>query len=105
MGEQEDKKRKTGTLEERFSDEVGRKAERKLRARRERNRTAWFWLGMFGLVGWSVAVPTLIGIAMGIWIDNTWPDGISWTLNLLIIGIIVGCINAWYWVQRESHRD
>lgn len=105
MGEQEDKKRKTGTPEERFSDEVGRKAKRKLKARREKNRTAWFWLGMFGLVGWSVAVPTLIGVAIGIWIDATWPDGISWTLNLLIIGVIVGCINAWYWVKRESRRD
>lgn len=105
MGEREDKKRKTGTSQERFSDEVGRKAERKLKSRKEKNRTAWFWLGMFGLVGWSVAVPTLIGVAIGIWIDTTWPDGISWTLNLLIIGVIVGCINAWYWVKRERWRD
>lgn len=105
MGEQEGKKRKIGTPEEHFSEEVGRKAERKLKARWEQNRTGWFWLGMFGLVGWSVAVPTLIGVALGIWIDTHWPDGISWTLNLLIIGVVMGCINAWYWVKRESRHD
>jgi ATP synthase protein I len=24
---------------------------------------------------------------------------------LLFIGVIVGCLNAWYWVKRESRRD
>lgn len=87
---------------EHYGREVGRKADRKLRARRERERTAWFWLGMFGLVGWSVAIPTLIGVALGMWIDSTWPSDISWTLNMLIIGVIAGCLNAWYWVSQES---
>jgi ATP synthase protein I len=62
-------------------------------------------LGMFGLVGWAVAIPTLIGIAVGIWIDKRWPSPYSWTLMLLVIGVVVGCLNAWYWVRRESRRD
>ena len=37
---------------------VGRKAERRDRARREGRHTVWFGFGMFGLVGWAVAVPT-----------------------------------------------
>jgi ATP synthase protein I len=60
---------------------------------------------MFGLVGWSVAIPTLIGIVLGIWIDSAWPSQYSWTLMGLIMGVIVGCLNAWYWVKRESRRD
>ena len=96
---------KTGTPEEHFSEQVGRKAERKLKARQEKNRAVWFWVGMFGLVGWSVSVPTLIGVAIGIWIDKNWPGEVSWTLNLLIIGVVVGCINAWYWVKQESRLD
>jgi ATP synthase protein I len=102
-----DRTAKTPKKEETFKREVDVKETRKLRARREReeNRRVWFGLGMFGLVGWSVAIPTLIGIALGVWIDVTWPSRVSWTLMLMFIGVILGCINAWYWVQRESGRD
>lgn len=93
--------------EEVLEREVDVKETRKIRARREReeNRRVWFGLGMFGLVGWSVAIPTLMGIALGIYIDMTWPSRFSWTIMLLFIGVILGCLNAWYWVQRESRRD
>lgn len=84
---------------------VSEKENRKLKARRERDRSVWFGLGMFGMVGWSVALPTLIGIALGIWIDTTWAGPYSWTLMLLFIGVMIGCLNAWYWVKRESKRD
>jgi ATP synthase protein I len=88
-----------------FEKQIGRKAERKLRARKEKHRTAWFGLGMFGLVGWSVVVPALLGIALGIWLDRRWPGQVSWTLTLLIIGVALGCVNAWYWVKQESRRE
>jgi ATP synthase protein I len=84
---------------------VAKKENRKLKARRERDRSVWFGLGMFGMVGWSVAIPTLIGIALGIWIDTTWQGPYSWTLMLLFVGVVIGCLNAWYWVKRESRRD
>ncbi|ERT09597.1 F0F1-ATPase subunit family protein [Lyngbya aestuarii BL J] len=60
---------------------------------------------MFGLVGWAIAIPTLIGIFIGVWIDTNWPSPYSWTLMLLFLGVILGCFNAWYWVQRESQQD
>ena len=56
---------------------------------------------MFGVVGWSVAAPTLIGIALGYWLDRMWPRHFSWTLALLLAGVTIGCINAWYWVSHE----
>ena len=84
---------------------VGTKENRKIRAQKEEDRGVWFGLGMFGLVGWAVAIPALIGIAVGIWIDKRWPSPYSWTLMLLVIGVVVGCLNAWYWVRRESRRD
>ena len=88
-----------------FIETIGAKENRKLKARRQEERNIWFSLGMFGLVGWSVAIPTLIGIFTGIWIDKTWPGPYSWTLMLLVIGIIVGCLNAWFWVKRESRHE
>ncbi|MCD6560639.1 MAG: AtpZ/AtpI family protein [Deltaproteobacteria bacterium] len=60
---------------------------------------------MFGLVGRSVSIPVLIGIAIGVWIDTKWPSPYSWTLMFLIIGVILGCLNAWLRVKRESRED
>ncbi|RXA16596.1 F0F1 ATP synthase subunit [Methanosarcina sp. MSH10X1] len=90
--------------EPRLARQVGEKAERKLRAQRQVNRTVWLGLGMMGLVGWSVAVPTLLGVLIGLWLDEHYPVSYSWTLTMLIIGLFIGCLNAWYWVTRE-HRE
>jgi ATP synthase protein I len=60
---------------------------------------------MFGLVGWSVAVPALIGVAVGLWIDARWPSRFSWTLMLLVLGMALGCLNAWNWISRESQEE
>ena len=71
-----------------FSQEVGAKAARKLKARRNSTPGVWFGLGMMGLIGWSVVVPTLLGAALGIWLDKHHPGGHSWTLMLLVIGLV-----------------
>lgn len=84
-----------------FKEKIGNKEKRKIKALQDDSKSVWFGLGMFGLVGWSIAVPTLIGIFVGIWIDARWPNKISWTLTLLFIGVLVGCLNAWYWVSKE----
>lgn len=91
--------------EKKLSEEIRAKETRKIKARREKDRGLWFGLGMFGLVGWSVAVPTLLGTVAGIWLDKTLQDPYSWTLMGLVAGVIIGCINAWYWVKKESGRD
>jgi ATP synthase protein I len=85
-----------------LGQEVGTKAARKLRARRHVTRTVWFGLGMMGLIGWSVVIPTLLGAALGIWLDKRYPGSHSWTLMLLVIGLIIGCVNAWHWVAKED---
>jgi ATP synthase protein I len=86
-----------------LSDEIGLREKRKLRARKDETKEVWFGLGMFGMVGWSVAIPTVLGIFLGVWIDLTWPSRYSWTLMLLVIGLILGCANAWFWVNRERN--
>jgi ATP synthase protein I len=86
------------------ADDIGREAERRIRARRERRLGVWFGLGMFGLVGWSVAVPILAGVAIGWWLDRALPQRFSWTLALLLAGAVLGAMNAWFWITREG-RD
>lgn len=85
-----------------FSREVRTKADRKLNARRNPTPGVWSGLGMMGLIGWSVVVPTLLGTAIGIWVDSRHLGSHSWTLMLLVAGLVVGCLNAWQWVAKEE---
>jgi len=85
-----------------FSREVGAKAARKLKAQRHSAAGVWSGLGMMGLIGWSVVVPTLLGAALGGWLDKYYSGRHSWTLALLIAGLAMGCLNAWQWVAKED---
>ncbi|MBW8831967.1 MAG: AtpZ/AtpI family protein [Burkholderiales bacterium] len=81
---------------------VGAKVQRKLDSRRRGAPGVWFGLGTMGLVGWSVVVPTLLGAALGIWLDAHHAGRHSWTLALLMAGLVLGCFNAWHWVAKEE---
>ena len=83
-------------------DQVGAKAARKLRARRDGAPGVWSGLGMMGLIGWSVVVPTVAGAALGIWLDAKHPGAHPWTLALLMAGLVLGCLNAWRWVAGQD---
>ena len=100
----EETKENHPTGENEFSQQVGEMAARKLKSQRHVTQTVWSGLGMMGLVGWSVAMPTLLGAALGVWIDKHYPGGHSWTLALLAIGLSLGCFNAWHWVSKENRE-
>jgi ATP synthase protein I len=84
-----------------FEKAIKEKQHRKMKAQREGEKSIWFGLGMMGLVGWSVAIPTLLGVAIGLWLDRVTEGTYSWTLIGLGGGLIVGCLNAWFWVTKE----
>jgi len=86
----------------RLAAEVGASARRKLKARRLGPPVVWSGLGMMGAVGWSIAVPTLLGTALGLWLDKHEPFAHSWTLALLVAGLVLGCFSAWHWVSGEQ---
>ena len=89
-----------------LAGQIGAKAARKLKARKS-TTGVWFGLGMMGLIGWSVVVPTLLGAGLGVWLDKHHPGTHPWTLALMVVGLTVGCLNAWYWVaqQDKAMRD
>jgi len=85
-----------------MATQVDARARRKIAARRRGVPGVWFGLGTMGLIGWSVVVPTLLGAALGIWLDARYPGAHSWTLALLVAGLVLGCFNAWRWVAKED---
>ncbi len=86
----------------RFSRQVAEKEKRKLKALRDNRRSVWFGLGMFGMIGWSVAVPTLLGAMLGIWLDKNHPQSFSWTLTFIVMGIVGGGVVAANWISKEE---
>jgi len=87
--------------QEEFQLRLHRQLKRRRKAERDKKRP-FSGLSVLGVVGWSVAVPTLIGIAIGVWIDANWPSQYSWTLMFLFAGVALGCLNAWIWIDMTN---
>jgi len=92
------------TNESIFSRRVAETEIRKLNALGQKKENPLLGIGMFGMVGWTVAVPALLGIALGIWLDKTYQQSFSWTLTCLVLGLVAGCVVAWNWVIKENKR-
>lgn len=80
---------------------IEKKEERRIRSLKKKRNAIWFGIGAIGAFGWQVVLPILLGIFIGLWIDNTWHGKLSWTLVLLITGIIIGCFNSWRWIMNQ----
>jgi ATP synthase protein I len=86
---------------ENFSNTIGDKEQLRLKGQGDKH-SAWRGFGLFGMIGWSVVVPTLLGVALGLWLDKKYPQHFSWTLSGLITGLTGGCVIAWGWISKEN---
>lgn len=86
---------------DKFIVQVNSKAKLKIKARGKKSTSLWFGLGFMGLIGWSIAIPTLLGTLLGMWLDKHHQNEHSWTLALLIAGLMIGCFTAWNWLSLE----
>lgn len=86
---------------DRRSDEIGRAAERKKAARDDPGPSPLRGIGTFGMIGWSIAVPTVAGAFLGLWLDRVREDEFSWTIALILGGVAIGALIAWAWIDRE----
>ena len=93
-----------GAPGESLSRQVGAQETRKLQSRRPGAMNVWSGFGMFGLIGWSVAGPTLLGALLGMWMDKHRAGSHSWTLALLVAGLCLGSMSAWHWVAKEYRQ-
>ena len=60
-------------------------------------------LGIIGVFAGHIIVPLLLGVWLGGFLDEHYPHKtISWRLNMIFVGLIIGYIDAWFWVRREG---
>jgi len=57
-------------------------------------------LGQIGILGWTIIVPTLIGVVIGRWLDRMSDGGIFFTAPLIMLGAAFGLWSAWKWMNR-----
>ncbi|MBT2775180.1 AtpZ/AtpI family protein [Halomonas sp. ISL-60] len=86
-------------------DDIGRRAQRLKKTRENAGVSPLRGLGVFGMIGWSVAVPTAGGAFLGLWLDRTIPQNFPWVLALILGGVTLGSFIAWAWIGRESAEE
>jgi ATP synthase protein I len=87
-----------------FGKQVSMKEARKLKAINGNKQSVWKGLGVFGMIGWSIVVPGILGAILGKWLDEKYHQAFSWTLTLLLSGLVMGCIVAWTWIDKEDKK-
>lgn len=87
---------------DRSAEDIRRSAERMKRARSEPGFSPLRGLGAFGIIGWSIAVPTVGGAFLGLWLNKVVPQTFSWPIALILGGVVVGGIIAWSWIDKEG---
>ncbi len=87
------------------ADDIGRRAERMKAARDNPGPSPLRGVGTFGMIGWSIAVPTVGGAFLGLWLDRIAPQNFSWTIALILGGVALGSLIAWAWVDKEGDGE
>lgn len=84
-----------------IDEAVRRKRERRERELREGRRSIGQDLAVIGVIGWTIVIPTLLGIYWGRALDRRLGTGVFWTLGLLVAGVTLGCVLAWQRLNRS----
>lgn len=86
---------------DRLDEAIRTARERRERWESEGERSVGRNLAMIGALGWTIVIPTLLGILAGRWLDRVFGTGIFWTFGLLVAGLGFGCTFAWKRMHLE----
>lgn len=86
--------------EQKLAEQVEKEAGRLERAEKERP-TVLAQTAYVGILGLLFVLPVIGGAYLGRWIDGFF-EGYSmrWTLSLIFLGIVLGAVNVYYFVQE-----
>lgn len=86
-------------------EQMQRRAQSLERLRRQPRYSPLLGLGAFGVIGWSIALPTVAGAFLGVWLNTVAPQAFSWTLALMLAGLVFGIVLAASWVARQQIQN
>lgn len=90
--------------EDKSAAAIRRRAERMQKTRKEPKYSALSGLGVFGVIGWSIAIPTVAGAFLGVWLNRVAPQSFSWTIALILGGVVVGALVSWSWIDKTRDK-
>ncbi len=87
------------------TETIARQAER-MQARRDNpGPSPLRGFGVFGVIGWSIVVPTVGGAFLGLWLDRIAPQDFSWTIAFILGGVVLGGLIAWAWISKQEDEE
>ncbi len=97
-------KQKEIKTEKALADRLAKRASRRLVNKTdEKAFKPAMGLAFLGALGWNIPIPTVLGVMLGRWLDAHYKvASISWTLNCLLMGFVIGLFGAWQWLKREG---
>ncbi|EIE48997.1 ATP synthase [Salipiger aestuarii] len=86
---------------ERIADAARRTRERDDAGRRDPEPSLARRFGQIGVLGWVIVVPTILGAAVGNWLDLRLGTGIMLAAALTMIGAGLGLWLAMRWMRKQ----
>ncbi len=92
------------TDKDKASEAIRRRTQRMQKTRDEPQYSPLNGLGVFGVIGWSVAIPTVGGAFLGMWLNRVAPQSFSWPIALILGGVVLGGMVAWSWIDKTRDK-
>lgn len=89
-------------FEDRLAEAARRAAERSKQGLEDPEPSLGARLGQIGILGWTIVMPTLLGLFLGRWLDRTFDTGVFYSAPLLMIGAAIGFWSAWKWMHSHA---
>lgn len=87
---------------EKLRQRIDQQAQKIEKAERERP-TVLAQTAYLGVLGLLFVLPVVGGAYLGHWLDSRLEGySMSWTLNLLLLGVMVGAANVYFFIRERS---
>ncbi|MBP5344298.1 MAG: AtpZ/AtpI family protein [Alphaproteobacteria bacterium] len=71
--------------------------------KQSKNNSYVYRAALLTVYGWQMSIPVVVGIALGLFLDKTFPlQHFSWTLNMILFGFGAGLYNANTWLKKTA---
>lgn len=79
-----------------------RQAERLQYTRNQPAPSPLLGFSYFGIIGWSIALPSVLGAFLGQFLNQVAPQRFSWVVALILGGLVIGVFLAWSYIASAQ---